>query len=1243
MSPSTTVPHPPRGGPFELAHPGSPLRHAITAAYRRPEPEAVAALVPHATFAPEALSRWRARARHLVERVRAERARSSGVDALMNEFALSSEEGIALMCLAEALLRIPDADTADRLIRDKLSRGDWRAHLGGSESLFVNAATWGLVVTGKFARSRSTIGLSAALTGILHRVGEPVIRTATRAAMGFLGDQFVLGETIGDALVRARRNEARGYRYSYDMLGEAAMTMADADRYYDAYVEAIHAIGTSADGRGVYEGPGISVKLSALHPRYVRAQHARVMTELLPRLRALMLLARDYDIGLSIDAEEADRLELSLDLIEPLALDPALAGWKGFGIVVQAFQKRCPFVLDWLFDLARRSGLRFTVRLVKGAYWDTEVKRTQVDGLDDYPVYTRKVHTDISYLACARKLLAHTDLVYPQFATHNAATLSAVIEMAAGQTDFEFQCLHGMGETLYDKVVGPENMDIPCRIYAPVGTHETLLAYLVRRLLENGANSSFVNQIVDPDIPLERLIEDPVAAAAAFGGTPHPRVPLPAALYSDRGNSQGIDLSDELALARLETALRAAAAETWSAEPLLADALPATGVQAVAIVDPADTRIVVGHVVEATDADVDRAIAGARAAKAWRAMPADARARVLERAADLFEQQAARLIYLAVREAGKTIGNGIGEVREAADFCRYYARQAREGALGAPLGVVVCISPWNFPLAIFTGQVTAALAAGNAVLAKPAEQTPLIAAAAVRLLHQAGVPAGALQLLPGGGDSVGARLVDADVDGVVFTGSTEVATHIHRALAARGNIPLIAETGGQNATIVDSSALPEQVIGDVIASAFDSAGQRCSALRVLYLQEEIADRILEMLRGAMQELRVGDPARLATDVGPIIDAAAKRTLDDHIATMERSARLIARAPVPPGASGHFVAPVAFEIPSLQVLEREVFGPVLHVIRYRSEALPDVVEAINATGYGLTLGIHSRLDSTIDFIVDRAQVGNVYVNRNIIGAVVGVQPFGGEGKSGTGPKAGGPLYLRALSRATTRLDTQEVTRAVAPLAESARPRPARQLHGSGSQPATRRSTVLAALARHPDPAIASLAAFYASTLEGAAERELPSPTGERDSWRLEPRGLTVALGGGDDTFAVWLGQALAAVAAGNALLLAANTDGGPAKRVAETLRAAGWTNVEQLPPGSPEWASRESLAAVLAADASSAARAVVMVAARAGARIPVVEPDGPPWHYPVWRLANERSVSVNTVAAGGNATLLAQVD
>ncbi|MBL0141009.1 MAG: L-glutamate gamma-semialdehyde dehydrogenase [Betaproteobacteria bacterium] len=1201
-----------------LSRPGSPLREAITAAYHRAEPEAVAALRLAATLDEAALARIRSRAGALVERVRAERSGASGVDALMSEFDLSSEEGIALMCLAEALLRIPDAPTADRLIRDKLSRGDWRSHVGGSESLFVNAACWGLVVSGRLARAESAPrGFDGALTAALGRLGEPVIRAATKAAMGYLGSQFVLGETIDGALDRARKKEARGYRYSFDMLGEASMTMADADRYREIYLEAIQAVGRSSAGRGIYAGPGVSVKLSALHPRFSRAKHERSMAELLPRVKELMLLAKRYDIGLTIDAEEAERLEITLDLLESLALDADLAGWDGLGFVIQTVQKRAPFVVDWILDLARRSARRLMIRLVKGAYWDSEVKRAQVAGYDDYPVFTRKSHTDIAYLACARKLLAEPGLVFPQFATHNASTLCEVIEIAGNHRDFEFQCLHGMGETLYDQVVGSKDFGLPCRIYAPVGTHETLLAYLVRRLLENGANSSFVNQIVDPEVPIERLLEDPVTTAKPFAGSPHPRVPAPSALYPDRRNSRGIDLTDEHALAALESALAAAASEPWPAAP------------------------------DATIGDVERTLDLACAADAWRATTPHERAAILERSADLLEQNAARLIHLAVHEAGKTLPNAVGEVREAVDFCRYYAVRARGEALAAPLGVVVCISPWNFPLAIFIGQVAAALATGNAVIAKPAEQTPLMAAEAVRLLHQAGVPSSALQLLPGPGETIGARLVaDSRVDGVVFTGSTEVAEIIHRTLAARGNVPLIAETGGQNAMIVDSSALPEQVVSDVLVSAFDSAGQRCSALRVLFLQEEIADHVLAMLAGAMHELEMGDPAHLSTDVGPIIDAAAKTGLDAHVSHLERTAKLVARAPMPGGLQGHFIAPVAFEIGYIRDLEREVFGPVLHIVRFKGAELARVVDEINATGYGLTLGIHSRLDSTIDFIVDRARVGNIYVNRNIVGAVVGVQPFGGEGKSGTGPKAGGPQYLRALVRERT---SEAAPPPFAPpvvntAAATAFDAAIKAL--AGAEPGLRaidRGKVLATLATQGGEIVAALARDCAAALDDGKERELPGPTGERNTWRTHPLGLAVALGNESGHALVWLGQAMAAIAAGNPVLLVPGGDTSDAERIASWVRSAGWPAIAVTRAPLTQCSRLPNLAVVVAGSRSMAASAAPVLAARAGARIPVVEPAGSAWRYPVWRLETERTVSVNTVAAGGNAHLLAQMD
>ncbi|HEY5299507.1 MAG TPA: bifunctional proline dehydrogenase/L-glutamate gamma-semialdehyde dehydrogenase PutA, partial [Acetobacteraceae bacterium] len=812
-----------------------------------------------------------------------------------------------------------------------------------------------------------------------------------------------------------RGMEARGFRYSYDMLGEAATTAADAARYDREYEQAIHAIGRASAGRALIDGPGISVKLSALHPRYSRSQRERVMAELLPRLRALTILARRYDIGLNIDAEEADRLELSLDLLEALCLDPAFAGWNGIGFVVQAYQKRASFVLDYLIDLGRRSGHRLMLRLVKGAYWDSEIKRAQVEGLEGFPVFTRKAHTDVSYLACARILLDAPDAVFPQFATHNAHTMAAVHTMAGAgfhPAQYEFQCLHGMGEPLYDEVVGSDMLDRPCRIYAPVGTHETLLAYLVRRLLENGANTSFVHRVSDPAVPIEALIADPVEQVRAFLpiGAPHPMIALPRDLFApERRNSAGLDLSDERCLASLSSPLLASVGTSWRA---------GAGGATRAIRNPADRRDVVGHVVDSTPETVNAAFGrAAAAAPLWAATPPTERAACLLRAADLLEARMRPLLGLIVREAGKSLADAVGEVREAVDFLRYYAVAVRAGfdnATHRPLGLVVCISPWNFPLSIFSGQVAAALAAGNAVLAKPAEETPLIAAQAVSLLHEAGVPRGAVRLLPGAGE-VGAALVgDARTQGVAFTGSTDVARLIRRQLADRLSpagepIPLIAETGGQNALIVDSSALAEQVVADVLMSAFDSAGQRCSALRVLCVQEEVADRVVAMLKGAMAELSVGNPDRLSTDVGPVITEEARRGIEAHVRAMRDAGHPVFALKLPEECRhGTFVAPTLIELSSLSELTHEVFGPVLHVLRYRRDDLDAVMAAIGATGYALTFGLHTRIDETIAHVADRVAAGNVYVNRNLIGAVVGVQPFGGHGLSGTGPKAGGPL-------------------------------------------------------------------------------------------------------------------------------------------------------------------------------------------------------------------------------------------
>jgi RHH-type proline utilization regulon transcriptional repressor/proline dehydrogenase/delta 1-pyrroline-5-carboxylate dehydrogenase len=1025
--------------------PTDKLRQAVRDTARADETPVVERLIEAATLPADALDHIAERARDLVRRVREERIGQGGLDAFLHEYGLSTQEGVVLMCLAEALLRIPDAETADALIRDKIGGADWEKHIGSSESLFVNASTWALMLTGRVIRFDREAGrdLGALLKRLIGRSGEPVIRQAMVQAMRILGRQFVMGRTIEEALERARSAEKKGYRHSYDMLGEAARTMADADRYFHSYEAAIAAIGWAAAGRGPIEGPGISVKLSALHPRYELAQRRRVMNELVPRTIALAEQAKMVGIGFTIDAEEADRLDLSLDILEAVAVAPSLRGWDGLGLAVQAYQKRAFPLIDWLATLAQRHRRRLMVRLVKGAYWDTEIKLTQERGLGGYPVFTRKVSTDVSYLACAKKLFADAAAFYPQFATHNAHTLAAVLELAGNTRDYEFQRLHGMGQALYDQVVGEDKLGLPCRVYAPVGSHEDLLAYLVRRLLENGANTSFVNRIVDESAPIEEIIADPVARARRLTLKPHPRIPAPRDIYGpERKAACGIDLADPDALEQLAGDMEQALTRRWSAGPIVGGTLRTSASKPVT--DPADRQRVVGEVSEVDGDAVEQALIRAvRAQEEWDRRPAEERATILRRAADLYEENMAALMALAVREAGKTIPDAVAEVREAVDFCGYYAVQAmqhfaRPLELPGPTGernrlylrgrgVFACISPWNFPLAIFTGQVTAALAAGNAVIAKPAEQTPLIAGFAVQLLHRAGVPGDVLHLLPGDGARIGGALVqDPRIAGVAFTGSTETARAINETLARREGpiVPFIAETGGQNCMLADSSALPEQVVRDVLASSFQSAGQRCSALRVLFLQSEVADKIITMLKGAMAELKVGDPALLSTDIGPVIDEEAKATLEAHSQRMARESKLLFVLPIPAETSqGSFFAPRAFEIDSLSRLTREVFGPILHVIRYRADRLDKVLDAINATGYGLTLGIHSRIDETARRIHERLKVGNAYVNRNMIGAVVGVQPFGGEGLSGTGPKAGGPHYLyRFATERTLTIDT-----------------------------------------------------------------------------------------------------------------------------------------------------------------------------------------------------------------------------
>ena len=1006
----------------------------------------------------------------LVRRIRAS-DKPGLMEVFLAEYGLSTEEGIALMCLAEALLRVPDAPTMDALIEDKIAPSDWGRHLGRSASSLVNASTWALMLTGRVLDEGGP-GIAGHLRAAIRRVGEPVIRIAAQRAMREMGRQFVLGETIESAMARARELESRGYSYSYDMLGEAARTEADARRYHLAYTRAITAIAAAAGGEDVGLNPGISVKLSALHPRYEFAKRARVMDELVPRVRALAGLARAAGLGLNIDAEEADRLHLSLEVIEATLTDPSLAGWGGFGVVVQAYGRRCGAVIEWLHDLAGRLDRRIMVRLVKGAYWDSEIKRAQVLGLPSFPVFTRKAASDVSFIANARRLLGMTDRIYPQFATHNAHTAAAVLDLArqAGVAPdrYEFQRLHGMGERLHDLILGEQGTR--CRIYAPVGRHRDLLAYLVRRLLENGANSSFVNQVVNEEIAPEAVAACPLTHMEHAGPAANPLVVPAPALFGARGNSRGFDLADAGDLARIEAARTPFAATLFEAAPILAG--PVTGGARYQATSPA-TGAPVGRVTVAAPADIANALAEARP---WQA-DGETRAAVLRHAAELYEEDFGAIFALLAREAGKTLADAVSELREAADFLRYYA-SGIAGLAHPPRGVFACISPWNFPLAIFTGQIAAALAAGNAVLAKPAEQTPLIAARAITLLHRAGVPVTALQLLPGDG-AVGAALTaDARVAGVAFTGSTETARIIRGTMADHlaPGAPLIAETGGLNAMIVDSTALPEQAVRDIVASSFQSAGQRCSALRCLYVQEDIAPTLESMLIGAAQELTTADPWDLRADLGPVIDPAAQADITAHVEAARADGRLIHQAQAPAG--GTFVAPAIIRLPGIAALEREVFGPVLHVATYRGDELDLVIDAINATGYGLTFGLHTRIDDRVQHVVERMRAGNLYVNRNQIGAVVGSQPFGGEGLSGTGPKAGGPHYLARF------------TLAAAPEA------------GAPGTPADEE-----AVARH-------LAAPMAPTPPRTFD--LPGPTGESNRLTLAPRPAYLCLGPGMET-------------------------------------------------------------------------------------------------------------------------------
>jgi len=968
-----------------------------------------------------------ARTTKLIQAIRSDSGQMGGVEDFLREYGLSTREGLALMVLAEALLRVPDALTQDRLIEDKLKEGGWSDHETHGDTWFVSASAWALGMSARVIKPGETP--EGVMRGLVKRMGMPTVRTATKQAMRFLGHHFVLGETISDALNRAAKNETRGYRHSYDMLGEGARTLNDAKRYFKSYADAITAIGKAASktsaGRKLPDRPGISVKLSALHPRYIATHREQVLQELVPDLVKLAQMAKAHDLNFTVDAEEVDRLELSLDVIDRAFADPSLAGWDGFGLAIQAYQKRAPQVIDHIAGLCRKHDRRMMVRLVKGAYWDTEIKRAQERGLEGYGVFTRKAATDLSYLACARQMLDLRDVMYPQFATHNALTVATIIEMAEDRSGFEFQRLHGMGEVVYESL-SKSNDRVPCRIYAPVGGYRDLLAYLVRRLLENGANSSFVAVAGDKNVPIAAMLERPDAKLGLARGQSarNSQIPLPLAIYPDRPNSRGVEFGDRLQVASLIEGM-ARSTEKVEAGPL-APGLKADGPKQ-DIRSPSDPTNIVGAVRFTDPRDVDKAVTtAAQGFRNWSRTDPGLRAAALDRAADLIEERRDRFMALLSAEAGKTLDDGIAEIREAVDFLRYYAARSREmfakmqpmpGPTGEDnrlgwrgRGVFVCISPWNFPLAIFLGQVSAGLAAGNAVIAKPAEQTPLVAHEAIQILHEAGVPKDVLLCLPGAGD-VGAALTSHPmIGGVAFTGSTETARAINRTLAARDGpiVPFIAETGGLNAMIVDATALAEQVADDVVMSAFRSAGQRCSALRLLFVQEDVADQMIEMIEGAARELKLGNPSRPSTDVGPVIDEAQRDMLAGHIATISKTQKLVYAGDTP--NEGLFFAPHIVELKDASALDREIFGPVLHVVRYKAKKLDAVLDAIDATGFGLTLGVHSRIEATVRKVIDRLDTGNIYVNRNMIGAVVGTQPFGGSGLSGTGFKAGGPHYL-----------------------------------------------------------------------------------------------------------------------------------------------------------------------------------------------------------------------------------------
>ncbi|NVK23313.1 MAG: bifunctional proline dehydrogenase/L-glutamate gamma-semialdehyde dehydrogenase PutA [Gammaproteobacteria bacterium] len=1248
------------------------IRQKIRDYYRVEEDVVIQHLLPKAEISMKARSKAWERARKMVLTIREESEGMGGIDALLNEYSLSSEEGVVLMCLAEALLRVPDKRTQDALIRDKLSQGQWSSHLGASDSLFVNASSWGLLLTGsmvKYAdiKFNHKVGVVKRTMG---KLSEPVIRKAMNLAMKIMGKQFVMGETIEAACARAEEKESKGYVYSYDMLGEGARNMEDAQEYYDAYVNAIHEIGKVAQGRGPRTSPGISIKLSAIHPRYEFTHRERVINELVPKLKELCLLAKQYDIGLTVDAEESERLDISLDIIELVFSDEDLAGWNGFGLAVQAYQKRALFVIEWLRQLTERVGRKIMVRLVKGAYWDTEIKNAQKDGLEHFPVFTRKSSTDVSYHACANKLLEYRDTIYPQFATHNAYTASIILELAGDDKEgFEFQCLHGMGDTLYDQIVTQQN--IQCRVYAPVGEHEDLLAYLVRRLLENGANSSFVNAIVDVEKPVEELLEDPVERTHGLKNIYNNQIQLPIELYGEeRLNSKGIDLTDIPQITELKERL-----DTWfEANSLTGEELQ---LPFVPVKNPANLEQAVGYHQYATPEqmlvmldEADNAFAG------WSKTDIDSRCKILTDAADALEENMPELIALCIKEAGKVTQDSIDEVREAVDFLRYYAARAKELVEDDRLearGVVLCISPWNFPLAIFIGQVAAAIVVGNTVIAKPAEQTSLIAKRAIEIMNQCGLPKDVVHTVIAPGSDVGSTLLpDNRIAAVMFTGSTQTGTLISQILAERGGeqVPLIAETGGQNCMIVDSTALPEQVVDDVIASGFQSAGQRCSALRVLFVQEDIADNIIRMIKGAMKELHVGDPAMLSTDVGPVIDQKALDTLNAHAEYMKDNGILHYECELSSEAdNGYFFAPKLYEIESIDHLTKEVFGPCVHVIRFKGKEIDKVLEQINSTGFGLTMGVHSRIQQRVADLAQRSRAGNIYVNRNMIGAIVGVQPFGGRGLSGTGPKAGGPNYLPRLMKEVSTPSEDELKlddpsletddKAIITATKLMQKAQAVETNWRLTSLNDRISYVRRLLANIADiehtqefaddlDATLATARKQITSVERKMKKPtvLPGPTGESNTLYLEPRGILVCFADKDVTFHYWLMSIVTALSTGNTVIAVVSDvffeEAIEVEKMFEkTGVSKGIFQVARLKHIQPLLAHEALAGVVIDSKSHRSAYMTHKLAQRSGAILPCITAE-----YNdnlIQRLVTEKTISVDTTASGGNTSLMTLMD